>query len=136
MNVHGVPLPQAQQKRSEPHSIAHGFLDVGGEKLRIARTEPPGAEGLPLLIFNGIGASAEILEPLMRRLTRTRTITFDLPGIGASAPSPWIRRLSGFAAIACTQWESRGAAGSRSSSRANIRNASIGSCSPRRRPDT
>jgi len=86
--------------RNEPHPISHRFIDVRGERLRIACTDPPRAEGAPLLIFNGIGASAEILEPLMRRMTRTRTVTFDLPGIGASAPSVWIRRLSGFAALA------------------------------------
>ena len=95
MSEAGAAAPQR-----EPHTIVHGFLDVRGERLRVASTEPAQAEGLPLLIFNGIGASAEILEPLMRGLTRTKTITFDLPGIGASAPSVWIRRLSGYATLA------------------------------------
>ena len=59
-----------------------------------------GASGPPLLIFNGIGASTELLEPLMRRLTGVATVTFDLPGIGASQRSMLIRRLPGYAQLA------------------------------------
>ena len=84
----------------EAHTITHRFYRIGGEHLRIACTDPERAEGPPLLIFNGIGASAEILEPLMRRITRLRTITFDVPGVGASQVSTRVRRLPGFARLA------------------------------------
>ena len=85
----------------EPHIIEHGFLELGADRLRFARTRPNAASGPPLLIFNGIGASAEVLEPLMRRLTRVQTLTFDLPGIGASNPSFFPQtRLQGFAQLA------------------------------------
>jgi len=84
----------------EPHPITHSYVSIGSDRLRIASTDPAGAKGPPLLIFNGIGASAEILEPLMRGLARVRTLTFDLPGIGASQPSPLVRRLAGFAHLA------------------------------------
>lgn len=84
----------------EPHIIEHGFLELGADRLRYARTRPNAASGPPLLIFNGIGASAEVLEPLMRRLTRVETLTFDLPGIGASRSSFFPRRLQGFAQLA------------------------------------
>ncbi len=84
----------------EPHTIAHRYQSFGSDRLRIAMTSPSGASGPPLLIFNGIGASAEILEPFMRGMTRVATVTFDLPGIGASQPSFWVRRLSGYAHLA------------------------------------
>jgi poly(3-hydroxyalkanoate) depolymerase len=84
----------------EPHEIIHSFRSIGTDHLRLAATYPRGATGPPLLIFNGIGASAELLEPLMRRLTSIATLTFDLPGVGASKASLPIRRLPGFARLA------------------------------------
>jgi len=83
----------------QPHEIVHSFRSIGGERLRIAATHPPGAGVAPLLIFNGIGASTELLEPLKRRLTGVATITFDLPGVGASQPSILIRRLPGYSQL-------------------------------------
>ena len=84
----------------QPHEITHSFRSIGGDRLRIAATNPAGASGPPLLIFNGIGASTELLEPLMRRLTGVATLTFDLPGVGASQPSMLIRRLPGYSQLA------------------------------------
>jgi len=83
-----------------PHAIEHSFRSIGGDRLRLAMTRPDGARGPPLLIFNGIGASTELLEPLMRRMTSIATLTFDLPGVGASQPSVLIRRLPGYAQLA------------------------------------
>jgi poly(3-hydroxyoctanoate) depolymerase len=87
-------------QRPTPHAIEHSFRSIGGDRLRLAMTRPDAAEGPPLLIFNGIGASTELLEPLMRSLTRVATLTFDLPGVGASQPSTLIRRLPGYAQLA------------------------------------
>ncbi len=83
-----------------PHAIEHSFRSIGSDRLRLAMTRPPSASGVPLLIFNGIGASTELLEPLMRRMTSVATLTFDLPGVGASQPSGLIRRLPGYAQLA------------------------------------
>jgi poly(3-hydroxyalkanoate) depolymerase len=80
--------------------VEHTFHQVGGDRLRVAVTRPESASGPPLLIFNGIGASTELLEPFMRRLTGVATLTFDLPGVGASKPSMLIRRLPGYAQLA------------------------------------
>lgn len=80
--------------------LERSFVDLGADRLRVVRTQLGDAQGPPLLIFNGIGASTEMLEPLMRALTRIETITFDLPGIGASKPSFFPRRLRGFAQLA------------------------------------
>ena len=55
-------------------------------------------EGTPLLIFNGIGASIEILEPVVRKLSLP-VIAFDMPGIGGS-PMDFVGfRMTSFAAI-------------------------------------
>lgn len=87
-------------RRAEPHQIYHSYERIDGEHLRVATTRPAEAHATPLLIFNGIGASLDIVEPFMRRLTHFRTIVFDLPGIGGSDPSRKIRRMPGFARLA------------------------------------
>jgi poly(3-hydroxyalkanoate) depolymerase len=41
----------------------------------------------PLLIFNGIGASIELIEPFLDALDGREAIAFDVPGVGGS-PAP------------------------------------------------
>lgn len=91
---------RAAQRTTEPHQIYHSYEMVDGEHLRVATTMPRDARPVPLLIFNGIGASLDIIEPFMRRVTHHRTITFDLPGIGGSDASWMPRRMPGFAKLA------------------------------------
>lgn len=60
--------------------------DVGGQKLRVGiragdKTSPP------LLLFNGIGASIELVEPFLSALDGPEAIIFDVPGVGGS-PAP------------------------------------------------
>jgi poly(3-hydroxyalkanoate) depolymerase len=43
----------------------------------------------PLLLFNGIGANIELVEPLLDALNGPEAIIFDVPGVGGS-PAPWI----------------------------------------------
>lgn len=60
-------------------------LKIDGKLLRVFIRR---GTGTPLLIFNGIGASFELLEPLIAALNGAEIITFDVPGIGGSeAPS-------------------------------------------------
>lgn len=91
---------RAARSRAEPHRIYHSYEIVDGEHLRVAVTRPANARETPLLIFNGIGASLDTIEPFMRRITHYRVITFDLPGIGGSDPSRKMRRMPGFAKLA------------------------------------
>jgi poly(3-hydroxyalkanoate) depolymerase len=45
--------------------------------------------GLPLILCNGIGASLEVLDPLVAQLDPDTTVVrFDVPGTGASPDSP------------------------------------------------
>ena len=55
---------------------------------------------MPLLIFNGIGANMELLEPLLCALQGIETIVFDLPGTGGSALRKSPYRISGLARLA------------------------------------
>ena len=47
-----------------------------------------------LLLFNGIGASMELLQPFIDELSSTTIVTYDVPGAGASPPPkyPWRQR--------------------------------------------
>jgi poly(3-hydroxyalkanoate) depolymerase len=49
------------------------------------------SDELPLLIFNGIGASIELLLPFIEAMEGSRIIVYDVPGAGQSAPPkfPW-----------------------------------------------
>jgi len=62
------------------------LLDVGGQTLRVGirsgeKTRPP------LLLFNGIGANIELVEPFLDALDGPEAIIFDVPGVGGS-PAP------------------------------------------------
>lgn len=77
--------------------IRDHIREVGGQHLRVVTAlDRP---GMPLLIFNGIGASAGLLHPLFLRL-KVPVLTFDVPGIGGSRTSLKPRRLWQFARLA------------------------------------
>lgn len=73
------------------------FVVVDGLRLRVSIR----GSGRPLLLFNGLGASLEIFDPLRRELRETETIAVDMPGTGGSQtpllPRPLCRlaRLAG-----------------------------------------
>jgi len=74
-------------------------VDVGGQRLRVGVR--PGVPGrAPLLLFNGIGANLELLEPLAAALAGVEMIIFDVPGVGGSPTSRWPYRFSGLARLA------------------------------------
>lgn len=63
------------------------LLEVGGQVLRVGIRR--GETGrLPLLLFNGIGANIELVEPFLDALDGPEAIIFDVPGVGGS-PAPW-----------------------------------------------
>ena len=58
---------------------------IGGQALRVAERA---GKGVPLLIFNGIGASLELVLPFAEQLDPEQgVIAFDVPGVGGS-PTP------------------------------------------------
>jgi len=71
---------------SAERPVTFRFVDIGRHRLRVAIW--PGDPGrVPLLLFNGIGASLEMLLPLADKLDGIPTIAFDVPGVGQS-PAP------------------------------------------------
>jgi len=71
-------------------------IELDGRQLRVGiRPGPPG--GTPLLIFNGIGANLELVEPFTAALHGVETICFDVPGVGGSDLPPRPYRLWGLA---------------------------------------
>ena len=70
------------------------FVEVDGIRLRVATRS---GRGRPLLLFNGIGANLDIVQPLMDALDDMELIIFDMPGTGESPPTRWPKRFSGLA---------------------------------------
>src|SRR5215471_11068923 len=60
--------------------------DVAGQVLRVG-VRRGDATRPPLLMFNGIGANIELLEPFLDALAGPAAIIFDVPGVGGS-PAP------------------------------------------------
>jgi poly(3-hydroxyalkanoate) depolymerase len=60
--------------------------DVGGQLLRVGVRRGEQARP-PLLLFNGIGANIELVEPFLDALDGPEAIIFDVPGVGGS-PAP------------------------------------------------
>jgi pimeloyl-ACP methyl ester carboxylesterase len=62
--------------------------EVEGQVLRVGIRRGEKARP-PLLLFNGIGANIELVEPFLDALDGPEAIIFDVPGVGGS-PSPWL----------------------------------------------
>src|SRR6201991_3479285 len=62
------------------------MVDLNGQTLRVATRQGSDASP-PLLIFNGIGANLELVEPFVAALEDVSVIIFDVPGVGGS-PAP------------------------------------------------
>lgn len=62
------------------------MIDLDGQTLRVATWRGSDASP-PLLIFNGIGANLELVEPFVAALEDVSVIIFDIPGVGGS-PAP------------------------------------------------
>ncbi len=74
-------------------------VEVDGQILRVGTRSGSGVTP-PLLIFNGIGANLELVEPFVAALEGVETVIFDVPGIGGSPLPPRPYRLSHLAHMA------------------------------------
>lgn len=59
------------------------YVSAGGQRIRV---NVRNGTGVPLVLCNGIGASLEVLDPLVEQLDST-VIRFDVPGTGGSPTS-------------------------------------------------
>lgn len=71
-------------------------LRLGSQRVRVKIS----GEGRPVLLLNGVGAPLEIWQPLLRRLTGVRAISYDMPGSGGSAPPDLPLSVTGHARLA------------------------------------
>jgi poly(3-hydroxyalkanoate) depolymerase len=63
----------------------HGYVTAGGQRIRVNVRH---GTGVPLVLCNGIGASLEVLDPLVEQLDPDLTVVrFDVPGTGGSPTS-------------------------------------------------
>ncbi|MFM0522928.1 poly(3-hydroxyalkanoate) depolymerase [Caballeronia jiangsuensis] len=62
------------------------WVDLDGQLLRVG-IRRGSAAAPPLVIFNGIGANLELLEPFVEALEDVEVVIFDIPGVGGS-PAP------------------------------------------------
>jgi len=70
------------------HKLQVRTIDLDGQLIRVGtRTGTDG--GPPLLLFNGIGANLELVEPFADALGGIGVIVFDVPGAGGS-PTPLV----------------------------------------------
>jgi poly(3-hydroxyalkanoate) depolymerase len=76
-----------QAQGAEPVTFTFKTITIGSQSLRIA-TRQGNQSKPPLLIFNGIGASLELVLPFAEKLDPEQgIIAFDVPGVGGS-PTP------------------------------------------------
>ncbi len=59
------------------------YVTAGGQRIRVNVRH---GTGVPLVLCNGIGASLEVLDPLVEQL-ETTVVRFDVPGTGGSPTS-------------------------------------------------
>lgn len=84
-----------------------GEMTIGEQRLRVGvrplkrRKGAAATPGVPLLVFNGIGANLELAGPLMARMAGIETIIFDVPGAGKSPAPRHPYRLSFLTDLAC-----------------------------------
>jgi poly(3-hydroxyalkanoate) depolymerase len=74
-------------------------MRIGAQLLRVGQ-QAGSSHGLPLLLFNGLGANIELLDSIARRLPRRELVTFDVPGVGHSPLPRRPYRLKGIASLA------------------------------------
>ena len=83
-------MPSAQRRRAltvaSPSAIGEErYVAAGGQRIRVNVRQ---GTGVPLVLCNGIGASLEVLDPLVEQLNpRSTIIRFDVPGTGGSPTS-------------------------------------------------
>jgi poly(3-hydroxyalkanoate) depolymerase len=80
--------PPGAHLRSAPRgnqdsAMMRRTIRVGDQDLWVV-VKPGDKSRPPLLLFNGIGANAELAEPFMREMGDVETVLFDVPGVGQS----------------------------------------------------
>jgi poly(3-hydroxyalkanoate) depolymerase len=79
-----TPKRFARRPSGDPPGAEIRGIAVAGQRLRVAIRHGDGSR-VPLLLFNGVGASLDLLEPFVAALDPSvEVIRFDVPGVGGS----------------------------------------------------
>jgi poly(3-hydroxyoctanoate) depolymerase len=92
-----------QSARSAPTDSDAGirYVRVMGQRLKVAIRRGDRATRTPLLLFNGIGANLELLQPFVDALDPAiEVIRLDVPGVGGSPTPPVPLRFPALAWLA------------------------------------
>jgi poly(3-hydroxyalkanoate) depolymerase len=95
----GSADPHDAVRAAKPGEIEVRQISIRGQSLQVA-IKHGAASGVPLLLFNGIGANWELARPFLEALTDTTAIIFDVPGVGGSPVSTLPYRPSRLARLA------------------------------------
>ena len=82
---------------SPPIGLQVRELDIDGQTLRVGTSSVKDAVA-QVLIFNGIGANLELVQPFVSLLQRVEVAIFDVPGVGGS-PAPALPYRLGWLAL-------------------------------------
>ncbi|MEB3020026.1 poly(3-hydroxyalkanoate) depolymerase [Mycolicibacter sp. MYC017] len=88
MSTGGRSRPQRRRLRAVTPSEfgEERYVATGGQRIRVNVRR--GGSRVPLVLCNGIGASLEVLDPLVQQLDADLTVVrFDVPGTGGSPTS-------------------------------------------------
>ena len=85
--------------KSESTILDIRMVEVDGQLLRVGIQRGTG-QLPPLLIFNGVGANLELVEPFAAALQGVEIIIFDVPGVGGSPVPTLPYRFSHLAGLA------------------------------------
>ena len=79
-------MKATKQSPESVSSMQTQLIDLDGQVVRVGVRHGSDASP-PLLIFNGIGANLELVEPFVDALEDVEVVIFDIPGVGGS-PAP------------------------------------------------
>jgi poly(3-hydroxyalkanoate) depolymerase len=94
--MHDPAMTTANTAPLRARPLTRRIIEVEGQRLRVA-VKSGADDGVPLLVFNGLGGEMRWLEPLAHALLDVEVVLFDVPGLGGS-PAP--RRPYSFADLA------------------------------------
>ena len=94
-----MPRNKTAHQPALGEGFAFSMVRVGKQMIRVGQRAGR-ADLPPLLLFNGVGGNAELLEPFVMALRDHPVLTFDIPGVGYSPLPALPYRLSDLARLA------------------------------------
>jgi poly(3-hydroxyalkanoate) depolymerase len=94
-----APGDDAASGANAPIGLQVRDVDIDGQRLRVGASSVKDSLA-QMLIFNGIGANLELVQPFVSLLRRVDVTIFDIPGVGGSPAPALPYRLGWLAGLA------------------------------------